>query len=93
MAFETVRNELQDPSRSSFLLEQCGMKQVTVRDAEMILDGLVQLQRVLGRGTLRDELLLQKLFPAVVYHPTFKLDDRLAFWRICNRSSLLAFPT
>lgn len=54
------------------------MKQVSVQDAEIILDGLVQLQRVLGRGTLRDELLLAKLFPVVVYHPSFKLDDRFA---------------
>jgi len=78
MAFQTVRDELQDPTRSSFLLEQCGMNQVTARDAEIVLDGLVQLQRVVGKGTLRNELLLHKLFPAVVYHPSFKVDDRLA---------------
>ena len=54
------------------------MKHVTVEDAQIVLDGLVQLQRVMGKGTVRNELLMQTLFPVVVYHPTFKLDDRFA---------------
>jgi hypothetical protein len=78
MAFQTVREELENPDRSAFLLASCGMKDVQVQDADLILQGLQQLQRVRGRGTLRNELLMDPLFPVAVFHPTFKLDDRFA---------------
>ena len=78
MAFQTVREQLENPDRSSFLLQSCGMTDVQVHDANLILQGLQQLQRVRGRGTLRNELLMDSLFPVVVFHPKFKLDDRFA---------------
>ena len=54
------------------------MKGVTAQDADIVLQGLIQLQRVRGRGTMRDELLMDKLFPVAVFHPNLKVDDRFA---------------
>lgn len=94
MAFQTVREELGNPDRSSFLLASCGMKDVKIDDADLILQGLEQLQRVRGRGTLRNELLMDSLFPVAVFHPTFKLDDRFALASCMIRAAAVdANPT
>lgn len=78
MAFQSLRDTLKIDQREPSLLSSCGMNGLRADDADIILQGLIQLQKLREKGTLRNELLMDPLFPVAVYHPTFKLDDRFA---------------